>query len=359
MDFIILAGLFISVIIATAFGIKSKKQIANFWLAAFLFSNATVLLVKFAYHTGYIIEYPHLFKLNYLAGILRPVLIYSYVYFLFIHNKKASKFYPLHFLPFIFLLIYLFPFLVKSTDYKLAVLNLEIINTLGVMPSWYLIFQLIYSLAYLILIHSLLKQYINSHPRPNKSQESIISWIKLLFLGSVIYLSIALGLKLTGLSGEYNYYLHIVFSTMLILLCIKLLTLPELIIINYLTKEKYNNSTLTSKNMDIYYSKINGLMVNENLYREKDLKLGHIAARLGIPEYVVSQIINEKSGKPFRDYLNEHRIIEAKKMLLANNKNYSIEGTAYDVGFNSRASFYSAFKKFTQLTPSQYIKSIS
>jgi AraC-like DNA-binding protein len=59
-------------------------------------------------------------------------------------------------------------------------------------------------------------------------------------------------------------------------------------------------------------------------------------------------------GLTFHDLINTHRIEEAKKMILDPELNETIEGIAYLVGFNSKSTFHSAFKKFTGLTPSQF-----
>ena len=52
------------------------------------------------------------------------------------------------------------------------------------------------------------------------------------------------------------------------------------------------------------------------------------------------------------------RIDKAKEVLISTQyRNYSMEGIAEMVGFKSRSAFYSSFKGFTGLTPSQYIES--
>lgn len=55
--------------------------------------------------------------------------------------------------------------------------------------------------------------------------------------------------------------------------------------------------------------------------------------------------------------MNQYRIKEVKNLLLQNKeKNMTIDHIAYDVGFNNKSSFYMAFKKFTNNTPTNYIE---
>jgi YesN/AraC family two-component response regulator len=99
-------------------------------------------------------------------------------------------------------------------------------------------------------------------------------------------------------------------------------------------------------------------MTEEKTYRKENLKLADLAEKLMIHANQLSQIINEQTGNSFNDFVNMYRVEEAKRLLSLQKSNLSIEGIAYDAGFNSRAAFYKAFKKITQITPSQF-KNIS
>ncbi|PQJ21842.1 AraC family transcriptional regulator [Tenacibaculum sp. SG-28] len=119
------------------------------------------------------------------------------------------------------------------------------------------------------------------------------------------------------------------------------------------TIPKYKNSKL--HNSSELFDRIDSLVTSEKLYLSYKLKLNVIAERLKCPVPYVSQAINENKKMSFSDYINSFRIEEAKKKLLQENPD-TIFAIAIDVGFNSKAAFYNAFKKLTNTTPTQYRK---
>ena len=63
-----------------------------------------------------------------------------------------------------------------------------------------------------------------------------------------------------------------------------------------------------------------------------------------------------QSSWEFFDYINEYRINDAKT-LLKEQTDLTVLEILYKIGFNSKSSFYTAFKKETQQTPTKYRKS--
>ncbi|WBX72137.1 helix-turn-helix domain-containing protein [Tenacibaculum retecalamus] len=71
----------------------------------------------------------------------------------------------------------------------------------------------------------------------------------------------------------------------------------------------------------------------------------------------LSLIINNIAKKSFTDYLNEKRIEQAKLLLLdPSYSNYTITSIGLESGFNSKSTFYTAFKKKSGYTPVQFKK---
>ncbi|THD69847.1 AraC family transcriptional regulator [Robertkochia marina] len=83
--------------------------------------------------------------------------------------------------------------------------------------------------------------------------------------------------------------------------------------------------------------------------------LDNLAGDIGISSNYTSQIINQMAGKHFADYINEFRVAEAKKYLKNEEfQDYTVVAIGLECGFNSKSSFYSAFKKYTGETPSSF-----
>ncbi len=111
----------------------------------------------------------------------------------------------------------------------------------------------------------------------------------------------------------------------------------------------------TSENQ--YLKKLTSFMETEKPYLDFELTLQRLASQLNISEKELSILINHHLGKHFFDFINEYRINEAK-IILENpdEEDITILEILYQVGFNSKSSFYTAFKKNTNLTPTQFRK---
>ncbi len=125
------------------------------------------------------------------------------------------------------------------------------------------------------------------------------------------------------------------------------------------TKEKYLNSGLSEEKEDMYYAKLNSLIHEEKIYTNAELSLSELASKIDIHPNYLSQIINNKEGKKFYDYINTFRVQEFKRLIsLPDNQQFTLISIAYECGFNSKSTFNRYFKKITESTPSQYVKQL-
>lgn len=90
-------------------------------------------------------------------------------------------------------------------------------------------------------------------------------------------------------------------------------------------------------------------------YLDPNFSLEILSSELKISTSSLSQIINKDNTTNFSDYINHLRVEKAKKYLTkAAYKNYTILSIGLECGFNSKSTFYSSFKKFTNTTPSDF-----
>jgi AraC-like DNA-binding protein len=122
--------------------------------------------------------------------------------------------------------------------------------------------------------------------------------------------------------------------------------------------KKYAKSTLKEDQSDEIWNQIKELMEDKYLYRNPTLRLSDLVQEIGKPLPHVSQVINERMDMTFLDFVNQYRVKEAKELLCDEKvKSMTILAIAYEVGFNSKTTFYTSFKKVTGQTPSEYRKS--
>jgi len=98
----------------------------------------------------------------------------------------------------------------------------------------------------------------------------------------------------------------------------------------------------------------------EKVYVQKTLSLAELSLMLDTNANYLSQFFNNHLKTNFNDYINEYRVKEACHIFKNDTlMKYTIDQVADMVGFSSRSTFYTTFKKFTGITPSFFQKNVS
>jgi len=96
---------------------------------------------------------------------------------------------------------------------------------------------------------------------------------------------------------------------------------------------------------------------HDQVFMDPALSLEALAAQLEVAPRKLSELINQHLGQNFMSLINQYRIDLAKEKLHTPEENkYTISEIMYAVGFNSKSSFNTLFKKYTGLTPSEFRK---
>jgi AraC-like DNA-binding protein len=127
----------------------------------------------------------------------------------------------------------------------------------------------------------------------------------------------------------------------------------------YQHEEKYKKSGLNKVKADRLWQDLLKYMESEQPYLDPELSLFSLAEMMHVLPNHLSRAINEKESQNFFDYINGYRINAVKAQIVAGkHKEHTLLGIAFNCGFNSKASFNRAFKKYTGLTPTDFKKQI-
>ena len=118
-------------------------------------------------------------------------------------------------------------------------------------------------------------------------------------------------------------------------------------------KERERISYLSNVDRKYLEQKLNELLFEQEIFMDENLSLRKLAALSNVSTHQLSEFINVNYNKNYSLFINELRIVKAKKLLLDKPK-YTILAIGYEAGFKSKSSFNDAFLKIANTTPSEY-----
>jgi AraC-like DNA-binding protein len=142
--------------------------------------------------------------------------------------------------------------------------------------------------------------------------------------------------------------------------------LPTLVIANAAAVEgetvassRYKKSGLRPEQAKQYLEQLQSLMNDRKPYKNPDLNIQALAGQLQISKNHLTQVLNEDLKMNFFEFINFHRIEEAKRLLLDPGYSHlSLQGIANESGYQSKTTFFANFRKITGLTPQKWSKSM-
>jgi AraC-like DNA-binding protein len=121
-------------------------------------------------------------------------------------------------------------------------------------------------------------------------------------------------------------------------------------------KKRYSaRSRIAGLDVDRVIHDLKYCMDGKEMFLDDELTLKDLADELSITSHQLSQLLNERLSTNFNNYVNQHRIEYAKKLLL-NEPDRSVISIAYSVGFNTKSAFYNAFTRLTGTNPQDFRK---
>jgi AraC-like DNA-binding protein len=332
--------------------LKRGNRFANRILAALTIAISFVVCGAVLLTTNYIFVFPHLSRLHHPFVFLVGPFLFLYLKTLISakHTFKKKDF--LHFVPSVLCALYLIPYYFLISE-----------HSRGSPGEWYYLRSALFIvqfLVYLALIVSMLIRYSRRAYHESAYSKHVLLQLRF-FVGfsTVLWVGAVLRFAFDD-GGATNLLVPFGISVLIYTMCYLGLSKPEVFVKdeeNAPPPKKYEKSTLLPQWSDRYLSKLLEAMENEKPYTESDLTIQKLATKLSIPSQHLSQVINERLGQSFTDFINSYRVEEAKRRLLDPNlKHNTILAISEEAGFNSKSSFNAVFKKYTNMTPSEYRK---
>lgn len=343
--------------------VKTEKKLSNQLLAAFLIVTAIDISAFFYYK---FIELPLNIEMlrNSISAFKNP-LLFLYILSVIYSNFKLKWKHLAHLLPWIITILVLLPnFFLADNEAKIEFCknydtNIEIrfLDYFGdILSLAYLIAEVYYITRYRKL---LLENFTD------KSAFKNYNWLKqlaiLLLMGQILtwvknYARVNLSLDNTNSLRTVILVFGIFFICWLFLKAVNSPKLFKGIDVDLKTSQEIK-TTHKSSEINQKISILESFMVDEKPYLNPSLTIRKLAEKTEMNSRDLSVLINQHLNQHFFDFVNEYRITEAMKILKNPvKKEFTILEILYEVGFNSKSSFNTAFKKHTGFTPTQFRK---
>ncbi len=352
IGFASIQGLFLSIVIAT---LRRGNQRANMILSVLIGLFSLRLMEFFVLNAGWLQEYPHFSLVTVPFNFLLGPLLYFYAQALLKPDMVISKFQMLHLLPFIADIALMIPYYFTSGETKLLWINLYLSGTRVIDNFWLMImtFQMLHLLIYIFFTYRFLTSEEGNIHHTRWLRKLVFFFIVLCVL-NIILLNVNFVVELNVQWLEkISLIMRAVFISSIGFWALRNPQIFELL--ENKKQIRYEKSGLTKELSDLYLNRIKGSMEQKKLYRDSALTLQSLSEITGVSVHHASQVINEQLGQNFFEFVNGYRIEEAKRLLADNQRsNETVLSIAFEVGFNTKASFNSIFKKYTSKTPSEY-----
>lgn len=345
-----------------------------------IFLNFTVLFISLNNLQAWLIDYGFTSNLFFFKQLLIPwyVLILPMFYAFTIHylkiEKKVNNFIKLSLVIFsleiiirFFLIYYVYYQVQNKDDYiidKYTSIE-EIINLM------YCIFLFINASLLVFRKHNLL-EFIMTYDDLN--------WIKwFIKLGSIVIIFWIIAVFISNIYGNVMAYYPLRLGTSILLywICYQgffkynvvqdRIFLRSTIQSNQVLISSERTINLLKQRKDFFnekhdndFNQLSNHIIENKLYLDPLLSMEMLTSELRMSKSYFSKLINSYSQYNFSDFVNSLRVEQAKKFLSNDEfSQYTNVSIGLECGFNSKSTFYSAFKKFTSQTPSEFKENLA
>jgi len=338
---------------------KKGRKLSNYLLAFFFLSLAFGLLDYYLLITEFYEE-----KSQYALILNSLVVFHVPLLLLYTQSLTAPKFslryiHLLHALPFVIIMILLVVFYYSQSPEKQQWVLEDVKAGKNLSTILISVFGFIYELAYLVAIKITIKHYRRTIVEQFSNIDKInLNWLN--FLVNFFIISV-----LASTFGNVLRHSQIIRLDQgaIALGLIGLLFFINSVLLNGLHQNEIFlgasrnavTSTVESEENESLLQKLREHLSKNKPFLEPELTLNLLAEQMQISPRQLSTLINMELGKSFFDLINSYRIEEAKRILReSQDTKLTVLEVMYEVGFSSKSSFNTAFKKYTGTTPTAF-----
>lgn len=349
---------------------KTEKRFSNVFIGLFVlyigFESIDVLLTEKSFYN----DYPFLYLIiPNLAFLIYP-LFFFYIQLIAFKDFKIKKIHFLHILPYlIVVLISTVQYYIKDKTTQLYIISTnELPWFIGLMYYGLRTQGIIYMILSIKLV-SRFKKIVNENY--SSIDKRNYKWILHLTYVFIYFVLGALIFNIIRFYIDHSYketlfYISSIISLAFLLwLIYKVMSQPQLfngvdanikLLKEYLKEKEHNQHIKNRKEIDLDFKlKLENYMSKTEAFSNPSLTIFELATDLKLTSTELSLFLNRSLNKTFFDFVNEYRINKAKEILIdPNKKDFTVLEILYEVGFNSKSSFNTAFKKYTNQTPTQF-----
>lgn len=346
----VIQGLFLSINLLIPGSGKALTP-PKLFLGLLIFFLCLHCIDSFLTHSRLYYDYPHFFAVKDPFVLLYGPLLLLYMQSVIKHNFKPRWQHLFHLVPFIVFFIRIAPLYLKSTAYKLAVLENMFENYTNVRDiEINMIFNIHVFIYMIATLFVLFRAYRNDKLRKPFFKANELRQISIVVITVFIIYTVNIIRFWTSYDANTVLWMPLVIVILFFIIGYRSLQIDKTILVdvNHQNLQNYDRSVMLLQAFDTE-------MKTNKSYLNPDVSLNSIADQIQTNRQYLSGAINDIRGQSFTKYINQFRVAKAKELLASPGyKMYSLEKIAQDSGFNSLSTFQRAFREFEGISPSKF-----
>ena len=374
-DIIALSSSLLSILTALIFlFVNRTESIPKIFLVVLNVALGYGIFISALLNSQQILSFPHLYRTALPVAMLQGPSIYYYILTSLIQPLRFPKKYFIHIIPTIAAFILFIPYYLMPAEQKIRLIEERYLNELNMIhgPDGFIsgnnigLIVAIYTMIYLFMAVRLVWR---NRDEIQETDGSSLFWMFYICAIPGIIFALLFWASVDPSTSVYSYFFAGAGVANLSLVLFLFLR-PDILygalagkIQNYEIKEsrpeepEEDTTYLTDEQISDYLSQLQSYMDSKRPFLNQKLRLNHLSENLKIPRHHLSWLLNNVIGMNFNDYINLNRLEYIKKNIRSSTfQRMTLEGMAYEAGFNSRTTFTHAVKKNHNMTPSEYFK---